>query len=627
MAKIERTELYYNRQFGLSNPPFEMVSKPNSLFMSKAHREGLAALEWGLLYEPGHFTLLIGEAGTGKTTLINVLLNRHFQLVANADGQAIYSSRTSDLVRIAYLTNSKIGFEEMLWVILEQLGYPSGLTTKAELLRKFERLFRQLRPKERIVIIVDEAQALSNQTLEEIRLFSNYGEYGKGHLEILLIGQPELLTRLMEPSLRQFHQRIGARAILNPLQREEAFEYIDHKLRESGGSTKEIFGKRAVEMLVDHSQGIPRQLNLLCNNALIRAYGSDLRFVTAKFAREAISEFENLAGTEERFRAPIGRWTLHSIVSHSAIPTGFSLIALIGLYFLMVTLPERRPFIPEVANTDVTPHPETDVIDTGRNAAQVIDASDGSIVGPALGSSSANSQLAISAPDPANSEAAKRASSGSIVMQRFASAQESGAASTALASISNAIAADAAAAFRSQNTSLPASAFPTIIEGHGKSPPAAPAHHLRSRHKAPRKARNRVIQSRVQLALQSDPRFKKVGATATQPGVIVLEGQVLDNEAKALAEQTVAAVSGVKRVINALTTNSLQWLLLQNRINQALQQNGFPLVSVKVIVKTASISGQVSNEADRDRAVMLVNATAPDVTIGTNLINVVSSGL
>ena len=212
MAKIERTELSYNRQFGLSNPPFEMVSKPNSLFMSKAHREGLAVLEWGLFYEPGHFTLLIGEAGTGKTTLINVLLNRHFQLVANADGHAIYSSRTSDLVRIAYLTNSKIGFEEMLWVILEQLGYPSGsTTTKPELLRKFERLFRQLRPKERIVIIIDEAQALSDQALEEIRLFSNDGEYGKGHLEILLVGQPELLTRLMKPSLRQFHQRIGAR--------------------------------------------------------------------------------------------------------------------------------------------------------------------------------------------------------------------------------------------------------------------------------------------------------------------------------------------------------------------------------------------------------------------------------
>ena len=109
--------------------------------------------------------------------------------------------------------------------------------------------------------------------------------------------------------------------------------------------------------------------------------------------------------------------------------------------------------------------------------------------------------------------------------------------------------------------------------------------------------------------------------------MIVLEGEVLDNEAKALAERSVAGVSGVQRVINALTTNSLQWLLVQNRINQALQQNGFPLVSVKVIVRTASISGQVSNEADKDRAVMLVNATAPDIAIGTNLINVVSSGL
>src|SRR5258708_24671598 len=184
----------------------------------------------------------------------------------------------------------------------------------------------------------------------------------------------------MEPSLRQFHQRIGARAILNPLQREEAIEYVEHKLQESGGSAKEIFGKRALDMLVDQSQGIPRQLNLLCNNALIRAYGSDLRFVTAKFAREAISEFENLAGTEERFRAPIGRWTLHSIVSHSAIPTGFSLVALIGLYFLIVTLQERRPLIPEVASTAVPPHPETDVIYTGRNAAQVIDVSDCSVV-------------------------------------------------------------------------------------------------------------------------------------------------------------------------------------------------------------------------------------------------------
>jgi hypothetical protein len=294
----------------------------------------------------------------------------------------------------------------------------------------------------------------------------------------------------------------------------------------------------------------------------------------------------------------------------------------------MVTMPERRPFIPEVANTEVTPYPESDVIDTGRNAAPIINAPDGSVADPALGGSSANGQLTFSAPHAPNSEAAKRAPRDAIAMPRLASAQVSGSPSAAPAPVPNATAAGAAAAFKSQKTSLLASISRTIIEGHGESGRSAtPAHHLRGRHNAPRKPRKWVIQSKVQLALQSDPRFKSVRATVTQPGVMVLEGEVLDNDAKALAEQTVAGVSGVKRVINALTTNSLQWLLVQNRINQALQQNGFPLVSVKVIVKTASISGQVSSEADKDRAVTVVNATAPDVTIGANLINVVSSRL
>jgi BON domain len=249
-------------------------------------------------------------------------------------------------------------------------------------------------------------------------------------------------------------------------------------------------------------------------------------------------------------------------------------------------------------------------------------------VDPALGGSSANGKLTFSASHAANSEAAKRASRDASATQRLASAQASGAPSVAPTSISSDTGAGAAAAFKLQKTSFPASISQTIIEGHGEfGGSAAPAHHLRSRHKAPRKPRKWVIQSKVQLALQSDPRLKNVRATVTQPGVIVLEGEVLDNDAKALAEQTVAGVSGVKRVINVLRTDSLQWLLVQNRINEALQQNGFPLVSVKVTGKTASINGQVNREADKDRAVTVVNATAPDVTIGTNLINVLSPGL
>jgi hypothetical protein len=271
--------------------------------------------------------------------------------------------------------------------------------------------------------------------------------------------------------------------------------------------------------LVDHSHGIPRQLNLLCNNALIRAYRSDLRFVAVKFAREAIREYENLAGTGEEFREPVARRALHSMASHSAIPiAGVSLFALIGLYSLMVTMPERQPFIPKVANTEVTPSPETDVIDNGRKAAPIINAADSSVVDPALGGSSANGKITLSPSHAANSEAAKRAPRDANAIQPSALAQASGASSVAPASISTATAAGDAAAFKSQKTSLLASISRTIIEGHGESgPSAAPAHHLR-RHKAPRKPRKWVIQSKVQLALQSDPRLKERSCNADATG-------------------------------------------------------------------------------------------------------------
>jgi len=173
-------------------------------------------------------------------------------------------------------------------------------------------------------------------------------------------------------------------------------------------------------------------------------------------------------------------------------------------------------------------------------------------------------------------------------------------------------------------TATSSAATPKAIATPGISAPkAAPAHRTRKHRKAPAKPPSWVMQSKVQLALEADPRFKGVRATVTQPGVVVLEGGVFDNDAKNAAQRTASSVEGVNRVINALTTNSLQWLVVQNRINQALQQNGLPLVSVKVIGKTAYISGQVRKAADKDRAVNVVNSTEPDITVGTNLINVV----
>jgi hypothetical protein len=212
-----------------------------------------------------------------------------------------------------------------------------------------------------------------------------------------------------------------------------------------------------------------------------------------------------------------------------------------------------------------------------------------------------------------------------IAIPRFASAQTGNAPSMPASPISNPTSAGGAPTPAPPRASFPSTISPTLVEAPSMvRSKTAPRHR---RHKTPGKPPSWALQSKVQLALQSDPRFRSVRATVTQPGVIVLEGEVFDNDAKGAAEQTVVGVEGVKRVINALRTNSLQWLLVQNRINQALQQNGFPLVSVKVIGNTAFISGQVNSNSDKDRAIAVVNSAAPDVTIGTNLIDVIPQGI
>jgi len=165
----------------------------------------------------------------------------------------------------------------------------------------------------------------------------------------------------------------------------------------------------------------------------------------------------------------------------------------------------------------------------------------------------------------------------------------------------------------------PATISPTVVEAPAPRSKQAPAkrhatHHVR--HKPP----SWVLQSKVQLTMEADPRFKNVRVTVTQPGVIVIEGQVFDQTTQAAAGQTVASVEGVKRVINALTTQTLHWLDEQVRVNAALAQAGYTLVSVKVIGQTAYLSGQVSTDLDKQKVATIVLSTAPDLEIGTNLI-------
>jgi type II secretory pathway predicted ATPase ExeA len=283
----------YYRHFGLDGSPFQFTPSARLLYMSKSHREGLAALEWGLLHEPSGFTLLIGETGTGKTTLIVSIL-----------------ARNHERVRTAYINNPRLGFDGVLREVSRQYGIEAP-PSRFEMLDAFDRFLSRLTTGERAVIIVDEAQSLDDDTLEDLRLFSNRGAGEEKRLHFVLVGQPELMRRLMQPRLRQLNDRIGARAMLNPLTRDEAAAYVEYRLAAHGGGAKRVFEPAALDHIIAHSGGIPRRINVLGHNAMLLAYSARAPKVNLNAARTAVAEYENLFASERPFNgadAPRSRW-------------------------------------------------------------------------------------------------------------------------------------------------------------------------------------------------------------------------------------------------------------------------------------------------------------------------------
>lgn len=265
----------YFEHFGLDSQPFRFTPATNELYLGASHREALAALEWGLLFEPTGFTLLAGETGTGKTTLLYHALQRH-----------------SSYVKIVSVTNPTLKIDEILRLILSQLGVEASGLEKLDLLNSLEACLQRLEPRERVAVVIDEAQDLTDQQLEELRLLSNYGCKSEKQLHFLLVGQPELLQRLERRWLRQLNQRVGARVKLEPLERREAFAYVDHLLRASGKSAKLVFDRRALNHLLRHSGGIPRRINVLGHNSMVEAYASGSPRVTMRIARAVAAEHE-----------------------------------------------------------------------------------------------------------------------------------------------------------------------------------------------------------------------------------------------------------------------------------------------------------------------------------------------
>ena len=270
-----RTEMYY-QHFRLKGPPFQAASPDGAVYFSPTHLEGLATLESGLSQELTGFTLLTGEAGTGKTTLIYSLLQRDYKRA-----------------RIAHIDDPKLSFLEIMRVILTQLNLYSTGSTKLDYLEALDRFLMLRGKEERIAIVVDEAQVLSDDALEELRLLSNHVQSHDRSLQVILVGHPELAERLKKPELRQLNQRISSRGVLKPLNAAQAIKYVECRLSAQGGTCSAIFGRGALKRLLRRSDGLPRKINMLCHTAMLTAYNALEKKVSYKTANKIAAEYHD----------------------------------------------------------------------------------------------------------------------------------------------------------------------------------------------------------------------------------------------------------------------------------------------------------------------------------------------
>ena len=266
----------YESFYGFSELPFELTANPKYLFLSARQREALSVLQYGL-FAAKSITLLIGEAGTGKTTLIRAALE----------------SERCRHVRCGYLNNPALDPDDFLRLLAMKfdLGAESG-ESKAVLLDRLERLLRERRAAgETTALVVDEAQTLSIELLEEIRLLANMETPSAKLLPLVLAGQPELGDRLENNNLRQLRQRVTLRCQLEPFDVRETAAYIASRISTAGGVPSRVFTQEAVMLIHEYSRGIPRVISVICDNALVSGMGLNSHPVTRAVIAEVCQDF------------------------------------------------------------------------------------------------------------------------------------------------------------------------------------------------------------------------------------------------------------------------------------------------------------------------------------------------
>lgn len=263
----------YQEYFGFDKMPFNTTPDSRFFFPSSKHAEALASLIYAVAERKG-FVVITGEVGAGKTTVCRALLNR-----------------IDPNTKVVLITNTNINCDQLFETMCGQLGLESAGKEKAGILQMLNiYLLEQLEEGNTVLLIIDEAQNLSKDVLEEVRMLSNLETEREKLLQVVLLGQPELRRRLYLPELRQFRQRIVVTYHLSSLSLQETIQYIFYRLKVAGGVDKVKFTRRAVNEIYEYSKGIPRLINIICDSALLSCFVRDVKVISQRIVEEVVHE-------------------------------------------------------------------------------------------------------------------------------------------------------------------------------------------------------------------------------------------------------------------------------------------------------------------------------------------------
>ncbi len=273
----------YDGFYNLSKKPFQLNADTEFFFNSGVHKRALAYMHYGLSQGDG-FVIVVGKPGTGKTMLVK-------ELVRNLH---------DDSITIGIMVSSQVGADDLLKIISATFGLPYDGENKSTLLTRIQRFFiQQARDGKRVLMIVDEAQNLPKDSLEELRMLTNFEFSGKPLFQIFLVGQPELSEILHLPEMEQLRQRIVATYQLKPLNEEETRNYILFRLEKAGWTQRPQFDENIFNSICHYTQGIPRIINTLCDRVLLFGYLEELTVINLDAITKVIAEMEEESSADE----------------------------------------------------------------------------------------------------------------------------------------------------------------------------------------------------------------------------------------------------------------------------------------------------------------------------------------